>query len=368
MQLLKVLAMPFQLTSLLFVAGSSLMLGLILGSGNFATVLIGLAWLWISVTWLTSYAFRMIDDAANGVRKAAVADVDMINPFADARCWVHPVLGLALAVALWSRPGIPLAPVLLGVALLFPPSIAASAMSGEALDALNPRAIWRVVRGLGAWYAVMVLATAVCAALGVQIVRLFDPGWLPFAALELLLLVGYACIGGIVHLRRIELGFAPRFSPERTDEKAEQQRVVQRQKVFDEIFEQVRGRHGDRALELARQWLQPLAPHQRHVDLQALLDTGSRWKEEREFGRLLRSLLPVLGRGSSLRSRCWWRTRASRPCPTSRLWRKRRPSHWSTTPCRRAVAALALAWWRITWQHSRRWHRRRRLSRRASPR
>jgi hypothetical protein len=46
MDLLKVLAMPFQLTSLLFVAFTSFFLGFILGSGNFIVTLIGLWMAW----------------------------------------------------------------------------------------------------------------------------------------------------------------------------------------------------------------------------------------------------------------------------------------------------------------------------------
>ena len=66
MDLIKVLGMPFQAGSLLFVAMSSLLLRLVLGAGNFVALLMGLWMALIVLVWLTRYAFRMIDDIANG--------------------------------------------------------------------------------------------------------------------------------------------------------------------------------------------------------------------------------------------------------------------------------------------------------------
>src|SRR5690606_26793510 len=118
----------------------------------------------------------------------------------------------------WTRPEWPVVPTLIGAALLFPPSIAASVMTGRARDALNPLAIAGVVRDLGIAYPVTVLAVAACAGLGVLLASGLSTGWLLFVALELLLLLACASIGGAVYLRRFELGFIARVSPERRDE------------------------------------------------------------------------------------------------------------------------------------------------------
>lgn len=294
MDLLKVLAMPFQLTSLLFVAFTSFFLGFILGSGNFIITLIGLWMAWITLTWLTRYAFRMIDDAANGARSSAVADVDMINPFGDARCWVHPMLALMLIVVHLWLPDLPVAPTLIGAALLFPASIGASAMSGRSRDALNPLEVLRTIQGMGPWYALPVLAAAGSAALGVLLTRALGPGWLLFASLELLLLLTYACIGGVVYLRRIELGFAPRHSPERVEEVQEQQRIARRQRMLDELFRDLRGHQTPHAIASASQWLKEAQPHELANDLQSILAAGAHWNEPLRFAGLLRGLLPWL--------------------------------------------------------------------------
>src|SRR5690606_38371975 len=128
------------------------------------------------------------------------ADVDMLNPVGDPRCVLHPALTVVLLGLHWMRPEWPLAPTLIGAALLFPPSIAASVMTGRVRDALNPRAIAAVVRDLGTMYPVMVLAVAACAALGALLASSLNTGWLLFVALELLLLLACACIGGAVYL------------------------------------------------------------------------------------------------------------------------------------------------------------------------
>lgn len=294
MDLLKVLAVPFQPGSLLFVAASSLLLGLVLGSGNFVTALMGLWATLIILVWLTRYAFHMIDDIANGVREAAAADVELANPVGDTRYLVHPGLAVALGVLHLRYPTLSAAPTLILAALFFPPSIAASAMSGRARDALNPISVARVIAGFGPWYAVAVLAAAGCAALGVVLARMLEPGWLLFASLELLLLVAYAAIGGVVYHRRIELGFAARISPERRAEVQENARHAERQRLLDQVFGQLRGHDAPRAVADVAQWLRQAATHDLHGDVQAILVAGKAWNEPFEFARLLQGLLPVL--------------------------------------------------------------------------
>lgn len=294
MDLLKVLAMPFQVTSLLFVAGTSLLLGIVLGSGHIITRLVGLHAVVLILAWLTRYAFQMIDDAANGVRKTAVAEVEWVNPFSDARCWVHPALAGIGFLTYALHPDWPVAPALIAAALLFPPSIAASAMSGRARDALNPAAIGRAALGLGPWLAVASLVAAGCAGLCVLLFRRVEVGWLLFACIEMLILIAYAAIGGIVYLRRLELGFDARISPERSAEKREHERMADRQRLLDATFEQVRARHADRALAGITTWMSATPPHLLQPDIQALLAAGRQWREPREFGALMRGLIPVL--------------------------------------------------------------------------
>lgn len=297
MELLKVLAMPFQMASLLFVAVTSLLLGLLylLGSGMVTTLVLSLSAIYLMLVWLTNYALHLIDDAANGVREARVASVEMMqNPFLDARTWVHPLLAVALGVMHYLRPQWPVWPTLVFGALFFPASIGACAISSHARDALNPFTMLRVVRGLGSWYALLVLFVAGCALLGVILAHRLAIGVVLIASLQLLVLLVYAAIGGALFERRLELGFEPRISPERAAQRVESERLAQRQQFIDGLYKDLRVREAHRATVSARQWLGAARSSELAVDLHAILAAGRNWTELREYPRLLQGLLTVL--------------------------------------------------------------------------
>jgi hypothetical protein len=301
MELLKVLAMPFQMASLLFVAVTSLLLGLLhwlgasLGGSLLTTSILSLFAMYLMLVWLTNYAFHLIDDAANGVREARVASVEMMqNPFLDSRTWVHPFIALALGVMHYVRPQWPAWPTLVFGALFFPASIGACAISSHARDALNPLMMLRVVRGLGAWYTLLVALVAGCVLLGVMLAHLLSIGVVLIASLQLLVLLVYAVIGGALFERRLELGFEPRISPERAAQRVEAERQNRRQQFIDGLYKDLRVRETPRAVANARQWLGAAQPQELAVDLHAILAAGRSWMELREYPRLLQGLLTVL--------------------------------------------------------------------------
>ncbi|MET0281639.1 MAG: hypothetical protein ABW278_11050 [Steroidobacteraceae bacterium] len=299
MSLLKTLGMPFQAASLMFVAISTLLLAWTSSLGG-AFLVIGVTVYWLMLVWQINFAMRMVDDAANGLQRTAAASVEMLgNPLADARAVVHPTIAAALALAFFLRPEWPVAPTLAVAALLFPASIGATTMSGHARDALNPAAMARVVRGLGLVYLPLVLFVAGCALAGVLAIQAlsFLSFWqraLAFALLQLLMLLAYAGIGAALFLRRLELGFEPRRSPERVEAAQDHARTQRRQQFIDGLYRDLRVRESARATTSARQWLGAAPPAQLAGDLHAILEAGSQWQEAREYPRLLRGLLPVL--------------------------------------------------------------------------
>lgn len=297
MDLLRILAMPFQLASLLFLGLSALITGFLLkaASGSLIYLVVVLAALWVMLVWLTNYALRLLDDAANGVREASVASAEMFaDPFADSRCWVHPGLALGLAVLHLSQPQWPLTPTLVIAALFFPASIAACVMSGRARDALSPLAIANALRGIGFWYLPLALFTALCVTLAVLAARALPTGPVLVFITELLLLLAYAGIGGAVYMRRFELGFAPRVSPERKAEREQHQQALERQQFIDGIYKDLRVRETSRAIAACAARLKRAPATGLAGEVQALLAAGHQWNEPREFPRLLRGLLPTL--------------------------------------------------------------------------
>jgi hypothetical protein len=292
-ELLKALAMPFHLGSLMFVAMTSMMLAVVLSVGGIA-VMLALPAACLILVCLTQYAFAMIDDAANGAPEAATVSAEMFSPIADLRCWVHPLLTAVVGTALWMQPDVSRLAMQIVAALLFPASLGAMAISGHAQDALNPFAMGRVVRGLGPYYLWCVLWVALCAALAVLVTSLEAGVLLRAAALQLLLLLAYAFIGGALFVRRVDLGFVPRASPERKEERVEKERATQRQQLIDGLYRDLRVREPARAIASAKQWIEQAGQQQLHGDVKAILDAGARWNEPRGFAQLLRSLIPQL--------------------------------------------------------------------------
>jgi hypothetical protein len=291
--LLRCLAMPFQLQSLIFVALTSAPLAFFLG-GDLIRLLVSVAATWLLLVWLTQYALHFIDDAANGVREAQTASVEMATAFLDARAWVHPALAVAIGVALYLHPDWPRLPVLLAAAVFFPASLGACATTGHARHALHPGEIARVMRGLGIFYPLVVIFVMGCALIGVLIARRAESLFLIVAANQMLLLVMYAGLGGALYLRRQELGFEPRRSPERLARREEDERQAERQHFVDELYQDLRVRESAKAAGKAARWLRASKPENLKGDLHAIVEAGRHWSEPKEYPRMLRGLIPVL--------------------------------------------------------------------------
>jgi hypothetical protein len=180
-------------------------------------------------------------------------DTDMLTPF-ETRPWVQ----LAWLIGCgWISSGIGgTTGVVVGLALLalLPATVAILGFGEAAWRVLDPRAFYRVIHDLGPYYLVLLLALVACVGIG----------W--FAAHKLWSIaasvIGLWCevaffslVGAVIFLRRAELGFEPRNSPERTAARAEMERLKLRARMIDDVFQQVRiGKHVDATAPLAL-WL-----------------------------------------------------------------------------------------------------------------
>jgi hypothetical protein len=293
MTLMRALAFPLHMSSVLFVIVSAGIVALVTRYGG-AVGLLALIPIYMMMVWLTQFAFTMIDDVANGRREAATASQEMLSPFGDARCWVHPALAAAIALTLFIFPRVPPTPVLVVAWLLFPASIGAIAVSSRVFDALNPVAIWQVMRGLGPWYLLLLGGTLLAAVLILWILR-SDLWSLPRIAMaELVLLECYALIGGTLYLRRMELGFEPISTPERVQEQAETERQLRRQRMFDDVYGKLRVRETPKAIDAAREWLEPLPAIEIQRDMTALLQASRSWTEPKAFANFAQGMITQL--------------------------------------------------------------------------
>jgi hypothetical protein len=293
--LLHAVGMPFQLASLLFVMVCALILtvAFTIASGS-AGLAISLLALVVVLVWLVQYAFIVLDAAANGLAEVPAASAEMLSPFADERGWIHPAIIAATTITLMLNPDLPKWPVVVAAGTIFPASIAATVISGRALDALNPVAISRVIAAMGALYVIPVCVFLLCTLACLWVAGL--DFWLfpRLMVMGLLLLCAYACIGGTIHTRHSELGFAARVSSERVAEQMEVQRTQRRQQWIDSLYQLVLVRDHARSASTARQWLAAAAAHELPADVAALLASGRSWNQPKSYCQLLRSVVTQL--------------------------------------------------------------------------
>jgi hypothetical protein len=292
MMILRVLAMPFQLTSLLFVGISAVLLTVLFTFGSLLSVLVVLG-SYVLLSWLNKYAFAILEQTANGATVMPVASTEMLDPFSDRRSWVHPLLALALWWAIRSIPGLSVPVIVLAVAIA-PASISSLAMSHNPLETLNPLSWWRVLRGLGGYYPLLVLACVIAAGLVYGLVLL--PLWHPvqYAGMALVLLCLYALIGGVLHERRLQLGFEPRHSPERVAQRLDSERLARRQQMIDAVYTPVRVADYARAALPLQQWFANVDEKHLAGDIDAVIAQASVWPERRGLATVARTLISHL--------------------------------------------------------------------------
>ncbi|MFO1401329.1 MAG: hypothetical protein U1F30_08985 [Steroidobacteraceae bacterium] len=229
-RMLRALAWPFAPTVLMLTVLAALPLALLEGS------LFGLPGMVILASLVSKYAYVLLESAANGLAEPPPLSVDMASPF-EQRPLIQLALGIAVAVLLAWLPRPAGAIVGVAAALLLPASIGVLGASGTASDAANPVVLLRTMVGLGPLYLLILAATALAT---------FIVGWAWTAPLWGIArwAIGIAClyslftlIGSAFHARRLELGFEPIHSPERSAARV----TLEHGRNLDRFLEEVYG-------------------------------------------------------------------------------------------------------------------------------
>lgn len=269
MDLLRILLVPFQPASLILVVVFAVLLA-ICGSAGFYGIF---AQLFLQI-WVVKYGYVIIEHIADGEREAPVMDTDMLSPF-ETRPWVQLAIvgaGMMACFAIGGRGAWYLGTPLL---LLLPASMAVLGVGEAFYQAVNPLMLWRLVRGLGVYYLLILAAIPLYAGLLYLVDR--ANAWSVFWHATALFceLSFFGLIGGCLYLRRHHLGLEPRHTPERSAAREEAERAKVRDRMLDDVFQQVRlGKHVEATRPLAH-WLGNLdgetaARDARHVVSQAL--------------------------------------------------------------------------------------------------
>lgn len=291
--LLRSLLLPLNPAPLLLVAVFSVLLVVGARAG-----LPGLPIVFIVGSWFFKYGFLLLDHAAEGHPGAPVLAVEDVNPFGEARPLAY---GLAIAAGYaatqsiepWTGPAF--VAVVRGLGLLALPAVLAThTITGSFAEALHPRAAADAARGLGPGYLLVLLVTLGCAWLG-EVIAL-DSGqaslWLRIALLMLLWLEFFAALGGVIHARRLELGFEPEHSPERTRQRLVRERDRSRDRFMDEVFAESRSGSTRNAFETIRRRIE--ASEDRLEEYSWIHERVARWPDPRLANRVAEAWLPLL--------------------------------------------------------------------------
>jgi hypothetical protein len=284
MDLARILLVPFQPTVLMLVAFFSVVLaicsqGAIIGVFGIVFVSIG----------FFQYCFEVLEHVAEGRREAPVFDQQMLSSLN----WRPFLLAAVIAGAFWGcillkQPY--REPAWFAFLLVLPACIAVLGLGDKWYQAVNPVRLALVIKGIGPYYLLMLILSAAFDFLTIKLTDSLTWSVLVFAIIQFNFLLQFALIGGVVYLRRAQLGWEPTKSPERDAEVAERERQARRARMMDEVYQKVRvGRHVDATKPLADWFVDHLA----HAlqDTAYIVEHARNWDSPGAFGPIGSTLI-----------------------------------------------------------------------------
>jgi hypothetical protein len=272
--MLRALTWPLAPTVLMLIAGAALLLAVLEGS------LFGLPGLLILASFTSKYAYVLLESAANGLAEPPTLATEMVSPF-EQRPLIQLGIGLLVGGLIAWLPPLPRAAVAALALLLLPASIGVLGASDRALEAVNPLVLLRTMVALGPWYPFILAVTALYAL--VIYWAWTAPAWgvIRWALSLACLLSLFTLIGSLFHRRRLQLGFEPIHSPERTAERAA---AVQRRaagQFLEELYGGIRLHDYARAGELLEAWSARTDDAAVARDAPAMVQSALQWNDAR---------------------------------------------------------------------------------------
>ncbi len=268
---LRVLLVPFHLTSLLLIGVFASIISILSLAGIWGIVLSVLVQVWV-----LKYCYVLVENFADGATEPPVMSTEMLSP-TEIRPWVQLALvsfGYTAYTLLSGNAQIILAVTLLA---LLPATVAVLGVGEPFFQALNPLMLFRLIRGLGPYYLLILGSILVYAVLLWLVARLHPWNLIWNAAILACEISFFSLIGGCLYLRREQLGIEPSRSPERTAAREEAERIKVRARMIDEVFQQVRiGKHVEATRPLA-QWLKGLDGPTAAADAQFIASQAMGW-------------------------------------------------------------------------------------------
>jgi hypothetical protein len=302
METLKYLLIPLRGASLVLITLFSFLLLLAARGG-----LMGLPLALILVSWFFKYGFALLDKVADGVDEPPVLSYEMVNPANESR----PVGLLAIVGLFYLGSGL-LQPmlgsdavtVIRAIGLLLVPAIVMIQVLDGFFESLNPLRLLQIIVRVpdsyvlilaliaGAWWLATLLVTWLPEAELPFSISIPMPHMIRVMIIMYAWLASFAMIGGVLYVRRAELGFEPAHSPERAAAKADRERQREIDRLIDRIFAEWRGgAYGNAWRTIEKHLSSSPRPSE---ELQILFERASQWSDQRLAYRLAQELIPQL--------------------------------------------------------------------------
>jgi hypothetical protein len=234
------LLLPAHTVGLMFIAMVTVGLTLCSAAGFF-----GLPVLVILLSWTCKYAYVLLEQVAHGAREPPVLSIEMVNPAAELRPWLQlAIIGVVFfglrAVSVYIGATLTLILDALAFAAL-PASIAVLGVADEFWQAINPLALWQIVRALGLTYLAIVLIVLLYG-FGIAGLAFYGllPDWIVHALALFAWLSLFSLLGGSLFEEREALGHEAIHAPERAERRAQWRRDRERARFIDGAYAQAR--------------------------------------------------------------------------------------------------------------------------------
>jgi pentatricopeptide repeat protein len=277
MDYLRILRVPFHITTLLMIGVITPLMTLCLwGMLNTPAAFAGFLGAFFLQIWVLKWCYVLVDKMANGAREPPVMDMDMLSPM-ETRPWLQLGLLGCLAWACWSLHGTARFAVAIFTFLWFPASVALLGVGERPWSTLNPLTLFRLMRGLGVHYLVLLAGLSAGIAIVALLAKLSPALVLWVVVLLFYQVAFFALVGGVVFARRRQLGFEAGRSPERAAAREDAERAKVRAHMLDEVFQQVRiGKNIEATRPLAK-WFAALDGETAARDAQFIAAQALQW-------------------------------------------------------------------------------------------
>jgi len=256
--------------------------------------LFGLPMFVLLASSLCVYGYVLLEHVAHGAHEPPVLSLDMVNPVSEQR----PLIQLAIVSVVWlairalsPHIGTVATAALQALALAaLPACVAVLAIADTFWQAINPLALWHVMRTLKFSYLIIV---GVALLAGFGLAGLAGTGALASWELDALgiyaWLALFALIGGALFEHRLELGLQAVHAPERVAQRLQSQLDAERDRFIDGVFAQARSGNLRGAWQTIEQ---RLASEQQQTDAYEWLNARlARHEHQRLASRLAQAYL-----------------------------------------------------------------------------